>query len=477
MTTGDYRVVDTFVSDIKNIIKLPTGTAVAVIKGDEIVYEGYFGYRDIKERKPVTRDTVFYIASMTKAFFAQMTLIKEQQGELDTTWTLQKLFPDITFIPALKADQVTITDLLGHTSGIDNWPLVQATAYTGLHNKPLINQIIAASYVNKEGAQGQFAYSNVGYNLLSHWMDSHWDDTWQDNLASTLFTPLGMEHTSAYMSDAKKHQWQLAKGYSVKLPTPEEPVYLTKVDSSMQSAGGMISTAPDIARFLMAQINLGKIDNKQVLPHAAVKKSQEILASFDFYGMDRKYAYGWFVKERMGTQIYEHRGGYAGASTYMSYMPEHKVGLVVLSNQDKWGGDLAFALEDIAYSIALGKPGTEINALVEKSLQHASKKATKFYASKKSVAPPLVEEIPADYLGQFNHALLGSISVKKTESGAVELTWGNLHSMLMQGDERSQLLVEFVPTNREEIVFALTSTGQVQLEYADYRFIKALTSS
>ena len=116
------------------------------------------------------------------------------------------------------------------------------------------------------------------------------------------------------MSDAKKHQWQLAHGYSVKSPTPEEPVYLTKVDSSMQSAGGMISTAPDIARFLMAQINLGKVDNKQVLPQAAVKKSQEILASFDFYGMDRKYAHGWFVKERMGTQIYEHRGGYRCAS-------------------------------------------------------------------------------------------------------------------------------------------------------------------
>lgn len=471
-TQDDYKVIDRFLSETKRIIQLPTGTAVAVVKQNDIVYEGYFGFRDINERKPVTKDTVFYIASMTKAFFAQMILLKEQQGLLDTSWTLQQLFPKTNFIPALKSDQVTIKHLLGHTAGIDNWPLVQATAYTGLHNKPLINQIIAESYVNAEGAFGQFAYTNVGYNLLSHWMDSSWETRWQDELASSLFVPLGMKHTSAYMSDARRNQWPLAKGYSVKSPVPHEALSLTKIDSSMQSAGGMISTATDIAKFLMAQINHGSLQGKQLLSKAAVKKSQESLVSFDYYGMDREYAYGWFIKERNGNTLYEHRGGYAGASTYMSFIPEHKVGLVVLSNQDKWGGDLAFALEDIAYAIALGKPEAEINSLVQENLEYASKNAANFYANKPHRASRVVGDIAQQYLGKFSHHLLGEIKVNKTPDSEVVLEWGNLKSQLFVDDGKNQLMIEFIPNNMEEIVMAKTFTGDVLLEYAGYQFVK-----
>ena len=79
----------------------------------------------------VDENTVFYIASMTKPFYSLLTLMQEEQGKLDTAWSLAKIMPEVGFKPSIRADKVTIKDLLVHTSGIDNWPLIQATAYTG----------------------------------------------------------------------------------------------------------------------------------------------------------------------------------------------------------------------------------------------------------------------------------------------------------------------------------------------------------
>ncbi|WP_346993093.1 hypothetical protein [Alteromonas gracilis] len=67
-------------------------------------------------------------------------------------------------------------------------------------------------------------------------MDNTFEEKWQTQLATNIFAPLNMNHTSSYISDATSNNWQLARGYSVKSPTPNEPVYLTKTDSSMQSA-------------------------------------------------------------------------------------------------------------------------------------------------------------------------------------------------------------------------------------------------
>ena len=166
---------------------MSSGTAVAIVKDDKIVYEGYFGYEDIEKRIKVKEDSVFYIGSMTKAFYSLLTLIKENKGELNTNQTLDKLYPNIKFKASLQAEQVTMTDLLSHTSGIDNWPLVQATAYTGLYDNETISNIISKSYVNDNAPYGTYDYTNIGYNILSHWMDDHFSQSWQSLLHSELF--------------------------------------------------------------------------------------------------------------------------------------------------------------------------------------------------------------------------------------------------------------------------------------------------
>lgn len=465
-----FDKVDEYILNNKDIIQLNSGTAVAVVKGDEVIYEGYFGYSDIQNQTPVNENTVFYIASMTKAFYALNTLLMEHSGKVDTNTTLNAMFPDIDFKPAIHSDKVTITDLLRHTSGIDSWPLIQVTAYTGQYDNDLINQLLEDSYVNPNAPLGTFDYTNVGYNILSHWMDNTFETNWQTQLATNIFKPLGMNQTSALMSDATSNDWELAKGYSVKSATPTTPVYLTKTDNSMHAAGGMITTAQDIAKFLLAQVNGGILEGTQVIPKEVIAKSHESLITHSMFGREQSYGWGWFNRDIFDQRILEHRGGYSGASTYMSIMPEKQIGLVVLSNQDKWGGDLAYALEKLVYAIALDKPEKEINEMIEDYEAFVQDSATSFYQNKSTVVPEQALHLNPIYVGSFVHEKLGTIDVTQQADGAYQLTWGNLQSPLLVGDTPHELNIEFVPNSIEDIVFMQASDKQRYLKYREYWF-------
>ncbi|GEA10631.1 serine hydrolase domain-containing protein [Alteromonas sp. KUL49] len=465
-----FDKVDEYILNNKGIIQLNSGTAVAVVKGDEVIYEGYFGYSDIQNQTPVNENTVFYIASMTKAFYALNTLLMEHSGKVDTNTTLNAMFPDIDFKPAIQSDKVTITDLLRHTSGIDSWPLIQVTAYTGQYDNDLINQLLEDSYVNPNAPLGTFDYTNVGYNILSHWMDNTFETNWQTQLATNIFKPLGMNQTSALMSDATSNDWALAKGYSVKSPTPTTPVYLIKTDDSMHAAGGMITTAQDMAKFLLAQVNGGILEGTQVIPKEVIAKSHESLITHSMFGHEQSYGWGWFNRDIFDQRILEHRGGYSGASTYMSIMPEKQIGLVVLSNQDKWGGDLAYALEKLVYAIALDKPEEEINEIIEDYEAFVQESATRFYENKSSVIPEKALQLNAMYVGNFSHDTLGNIVVSQHSDGTYLLKWGSLQSALLVGNAPHTLSVEFLPNSIEDIVFMQASDKQRYLKYREYWF-------
>jgi CubicO group peptidase (beta-lactamase class C family) len=471
-SASDYSMIDDYVSNNKKLIQLPSGTAIAIIKDQKIVYEGYFGYSDIENKKKVHSDTVFYIASMTKPFYSLYMLLKEEQGKVDTQWPLAKLLAEIEFKPALQANKVTVQDLLSHTSGVDSWPLIQATAYTGQYDDNVLAKILEHSYVNENAPLGEYRYTNVGYNILSYWSDKNLNTLWQLGLNESIFKPLDMSHTSARMSDIDKNDWDYAHGYSVKSVDPEQRVYLQKTDKTMHAAGGMISTAKDLARFLITQVNQGKLDGEQVLPNHVIGKSQQKLIDYKDRGRQRAYGWGWQIRTLFDEKLLEHRGGFFGASTYMSFMPDKKIGVVVLSNQDKWGGDLAYAIESMGYAIALDKPNEEITGLYERNEAFVKKNTSKFFATKKGKSPEVNATISSDYLGTFIHDTLGTITVEKSNVTGHTISWGAMSSRLYKGDSPNQITAMFTPNYHESIVFMSSSDNKQYLKYRDYTFLK-----
>lgn len=132
-----------------------------MVKDRRVVYESYFGYAGIARRRPVDRDTAFYIASVTKPFFALNALLLEHRGAVDTRTSLQAMFPCAAFA-GIDADAITARNLLEHTSGLGNAPLIWATALSGMHDAASRKRLVAHLRPNADAATGTFKYTNVG---------------------------------------------------------------------------------------------------------------------------------------------------------------------------------------------------------------------------------------------------------------------------------------------------------------------------
>jgi len=253
--------VTAFIKSIKKVTGFNSGTAVAVVKNGEIIFQQNIGYADINGDKKIDDDTAFYIASATKPFFALATLLAEKQGHIKDSTSLTSMFTNMD-LTDVNPDKVTVKHLLAHTSGIDNYPLLNATAYTGLHDNAHRHYLVSQSKPHLKKKLNEYKYTNIGYNILSVWFDDYFGQEWQKTLSNSVFEPMSLQQTSAYMSDARRNGIQVALHYSYFNKTQNEPLYLSKTDNTMHAAGGMFASAKDLAKFLIPQPNNGKIDGK-----------------------------------------------------------------------------------------------------------------------------------------------------------------------------------------------------------------------
>ena len=456
----DFSAIDRYVTQVKKGTDMPSGTAIAIVKDGKIIYEGYFGYADIQARKPVDAETAFYIASATKPFFALSMLLMEHKGDIKDTTTMAEMFPDMTFkrftFNGFNAKKVQLKNLMSHTAGIKNQLFVANLAYFGLHDKALRRKSVAAIVSRDKGKLGTFVYTNLGYNIASVWAEDTYKQDWQKTLAELVFAPLNMSSTSAYMSEIKMKGIEVALPYSFFNDTPKEALAFQKKDSTMHAAGGMVSTASDVARFLIAELNNGMVDGKQVFPREVIEKSHRQLATNnpkyreyrDFRRND--YAWGWFIGPYKDEVMLHHFGDIAGTHAHLSFIPKHNIGLVILNNESWMSDAMGNTIADIAYSILLDKGDPD--ALVEPRVQSLVSGVTKILQNKNNEKKP-VEEMnlsldKSSYAGTFTNPLIGNVSVELIGADQYKFTLGELDAMATGHKDPNAMRVVFVPKVR-----------------------------
>ncbi len=461
----------------KDVTAQPSGTAVAVVKDGKVIFEGYFGFADIEGQVPVTRDTVFYIASATKPFLALNTLLKEQDGLLSTHSSMQQMFPDLAFLNVKAADS-TARDLLVHTSGVENHSLVWATALSGVHNAQSRRGLVAASYPTEAG-RGTFDYSNVGYNIVSVWLDQRIGMPWQDQLDSAIFKPLGMQRTSAYISQAEANGWSLARPYSLVSAEPDQPLYLTKHDDTMQAAGGLVSTAPDLAKFLLAQLSTSMPVDARVLPSAVIARSQIPEATLDDSHLDFQrtgYAWGWYTGEYKSRKMLHHFGGFAGFHAHLSFIPEENIGLVVLNNEDFVAPHLTKLIADYVYGILLEQADAQPNVSVR--FEELQAQALKMKVSVLKQREALLNrkwslsQPPEAYVGIYSNALLGDMTITLNDDRGMDFRWGRLAATAGAYEKVDHVRIEFVPGSGMALAFHVDDQGVRSLSLDEMKFVR-----
>ena len=473
----DLTQVDQVVNEMKAQTQFPYGTAIAVVKGKEVIYQQYFGYSDIANQQKVTADTPFYIASITKPYFALAMLLKEQQGQINESTSMQALFPDSRFTH-FDASKVTVKHLLSHTMGINNSPLAMIAAYRGGHTAQERNQLVVNSSPNTDAPLGTFDYSNVGYNILSVWSEKADKTPWQKMLAEQVFTPLNLTRTSAFMSDAEHNNWSVAKPYSIAQSTTM-PLYLSKQDDTMQAAGGMITSTKDMATFLIAQLNQGKVDGKQVFPANVIEKSHQPVASLDKkYGEFKRdhYAWGWYIGPYQGQTLYHHFGGYPGTHSHLSFMPEKGIGIVILNNEDMLSSKFTGIIAKQIYSTLLGDEKASENARVasDKLRKNLSKLMAHMEKSRCAIAQRQwqLSLEKSNYAGTYSNDLMGQVTIEHLENDALNVSWGHLKNRATPYTKPETIRVELIPNRGEVIRFNHTNGKIESLTYNKLTFIK-----
>jgi len=474
----DFGPLAELVQRTKEATGHPSGTAVAVVKDGKVIYEGYFGLRDIERQAPVTRDTVFYIASATKPFLALNALLKEHDGLLRTQASMQQMFPDVRFT-GFDAESVTIKDLLVHTSGIDNVPLVWATAFSGVHDAQSRRRLVAASYPDDAAVRGTFKYTNVGYNILSVWLDEHIGIPWQEQLDNAIFRPLGMQRTTAHIGRAATKGWPLARPYSYASADANRALYLTKSDNTMHAAGGLISTAPDLAKFLLAQLSSREPGDDPALPRAVIERSHGPQASLSASYLDfprTGYAWGWYTGEYKGRKMLHAFGGFPGAHAHLSFMPDENIGLVVLNNEDVLAARLTNLIAEYVYGVLLQQP--DIVSRVSGRFDELHAQAAKLRTSVREQRGVIqartwnLSQPRAAYAGTYSNALLGDMTIALNDSQEMIIAWGRLTATASGYEKTDHVRVELVPGSGDVAAFKVDAERVESISLQGMEFVK-----
>src|SRR5688572_3622463 len=261
--------IDAFVQRIMSVSGIP-GLSVAVVKGDRAILTKGYGFADIERKVPVTENTDFYIASTTKAFTALTMTLMAEKKLVDLDAPVSRYLPDVKWGRGVNPDSITLRNLLSHSHGIANsGPVVWRTAFSGVHTNALLKELLQHHQASDAGKN--YRYTNLGYNIAGIIIDQVTRGRWQDALASYVMRPLGMNNTTAYIS--RLDSARLAMPYSLESSGPMRQHY-AKGDANMQAAGGLVSTAADLAKWLEVQINQGKLDGKQVFPQRVIAETQ-----------------------------------------------------------------------------------------------------------------------------------------------------------------------------------------------------------
>ena len=422
---------------VKEVMKrLPTspGIAIAVVRGDEVIFAGGFGYRDVAKKLPVDTHTKFYIASTTKSFTATASKILAERGSIDLDAPIKKYFPELVLPAPVSTEQLSMRDLLTHRSGLSNDPIAIRTAYIGgVDNKEILRLLARYSEVRSP----EYAYTNLGYVIAGIAIENATGKSWKTVLKEELFGPLDLGDTTTSVSEA------IASGDYASPYTSEDGEISglpLKQDDTMHAAGGIFSSADDLALWLVVNINLGRLNGNQVIPKRVMEEvlSPQVDQHRSFYEYKRyAYSLGWNIADWNGEKFVHCFGTYGGSRPHVSFLPERGLGVVVLVNES----DESLFLPDViandiydrmikgrAFSTDAGSRTEKLAAELDKERERRRLRDSKQDA-KMGVEPagfPL-----ARFAGSFSNDGFGHAEIRYNEKeGALEMILGNLSSKL-----------------------------------------------
>jgi len=382
------------------------GVAVLVAKGGKILFEKGYGLADVEHSTPVTPETKFNIASITKPFTAAAILKLQEEGRLNLDDRLSKYIPDYP-----RGNEITIRHLLTHTSGIPDKLGSPASLATAAYPASRDYLIALFKYLPLDFDPGaQYAYSNSGYYLLGYIIEKASGQPYIEYLRDTFFKPLGMDHTGIYQPGAsgKAMPYRYADN-KIEGLQKAMTIHPTRVGGN----GVLDSTVDDLYRFTEAYFNARILSEASIQAALTPSVHGRTAASYVRTG---GYGYGWGIGRLRGLREVFHTGGTLGYSGALYCYPDEHFTVAILTNS--------------AYPIPTYEP-SETAQLISQLYLH-----NRMELRDEPTPNPRVDARAYDsYLGRYDQGFNGIISVTRQGNRLFAHTTGRLRIELFPKTE------------------------------------------
>jgi CubicO group peptidase (beta-lactamase class C family) len=326
----DLAAIDSYVEAQQRDLGIP-GLALGIVKGDQIVHLKGFGVADPSGRA-VTAQTPFMIGSVTKSFTALAIMQLVEQGKVELDAPIQRYLPWFRVADATASAQITVRHLLNQTSGLSRATGNQFQASRDMHPDALEQQarwLSTARLAQPVGAG--FQYSNANWWPLGMMIQTVSGQPYDAYIQQHILAPLEMRRSFTAVADAQAQG--MATGYRYwfgrYLPTdPAESGHYR----GMLPQGGVISSAEDMAHYLIAHLNQGRYNGKAILSPAGMAEVQR--PAIPLGSADTFYAMGLDVGPIDGVPTISHDGSMFNFHANMVLIPEGHWGIMLLENAE-----------------------------------------------------------------------------------------------------------------------------------------------
>jgi CubicO group peptidase (beta-lactamase class C family) len=406
------------------------GIAIGIVQDDMLVYAKGFGVKDANGTDPVAPSTIFQIGSCSKAFGAALLATQVDEGKLKWDDKVIDYLPEFRMYDPWITREFTITDMLSHRSGLPDHfgDAMQVMKY---NRSQMIKALRYAKPVT--GFRSAYAYQNLEYIAAGNLTEKLTDKAWNESIKEKIFVPLEMSNSSADLRSFLRSKDKAFLHRKLNGTIQAIPLDWKYMDCIYQSgpAGAINSNVYDMSKWVIMQMNNGTYKGSQIISENNTKYMETpktIMAPGGYYCL------GWTYKESKPYPIINHDGGTIGHGSAIYFVPQAKVGIVILSNifpSAVVPDLLSMKFLDMYFSnpspnyMAMGHEIENLNEEMDSG---------GFNSIKLSSSPPL----PLDsYEGNYTNNIYGTLKIK-AENGILVTAMGP-----------EETWIELTPWNRD----------------------------
>ncbi|NOR73725.1 MAG: serine hydrolase [Draconibacterium sp.] len=415
-TNINFAKLDAYFAQTARSWGIP-GMSIGIVKDGEIVFSKGYGVLEINKPQTPDGNTLYAIASNTKAFTSAIIAMLVQEGKLDWNDKVQQYLPYFKLYNQFASSETTIKDLLCHRVGLGTFSGDVIWYKSDLTSEEIIKRLhaIEPNYNFRDG----YGYSNVMYITAGEVIKTVTGKTWGENVQERILNPVKMNRTIYSLKELDTKE-NFATPHALE---NDKNIPISYVDwEEVAALGGIISSVNDIGKWMIFNMNNGIIGTDTLLTPASRNIIWKMHNTYtvdhtkpnDFDTHFRGYGLGWGLADFHGKLRVSHGGGYDGMISAVNMIPDENLGVVVLTNGMKAP---TMAVTYYALNAFLGEEEKDWSAeMLEKRDKRASKDTRILERKEKQVKDTKPSLELEKYVGNYNAEIYGNIEVKLENS-------------------------------------------------------------